>query len=210
MGLLGLQRSEQFSMWSHLSTHSFTKCHTHSIFLHFVCIHVQCFCLSCGEYISLPAYLLRLPSPPVKVKNYHEHRENDSNPHQLGDTFSSPSNFWMPPPVNMNVTCISCIYTIEIQHISPLYTSFPHVNTKWSSKSGECFNLYLCSLWVSLEDSVKKKRNPSSVCSKMNHLHRKRFYTHYTMNKILNVHLTFWLFVILNPSLWFTQKWLKH
>lgn len=133
MGLLGLQRSEVLYMVpSPLHTHSFTKSHTHSIFLHFLCIHVQCTCLSCGEYFFTCISV-------VKVKNYHEHREYDSNPHQLRDTFSRPSiKLLTPPPVNMNVTCILCIYTIEIQHISPLYTLFPHVHTNWSSKSGEC------------------------------------------------------------------------
>lgn len=54
---------------------------------------------------------------------HHQHSEDD---HISMETHFPPSSplikLLPPPPVNMNVTCILCFYTIEIQHISPLYT----------------------------------------------------------------------------------------
>lgn len=113
--------SEQFSRWSHLlSAHSFTK--SHSIFLHFLCIHVQCFCLSCGGCFF--ACISVVNSHHEEVKNDHQHRQDDHHSHQHRHI---SLKLLTPPPVNMNVTCILCIYTIEIQHISPLYTLYPHM-----------------------------------------------------------------------------------
>lgn len=113
-GLLGLQRCFLHDSHATYFSHSFTESHTHSIFLHSLCPHVNCFFfLSRVEYFSTcNSVVTTNKSPLEKVKSYTESQFPSHQP---------PINLLLSlPPINMNVTCILCIDTIEIQHISPL------------------------------------------------------------------------------------------
>lgn len=165
-----------------LSTHTFLHQISHSIFLHLLCIRVQRFCLSSAEYfIACRIY-----------KNLWRGNKLPCHRHV------SLSKLLM---VIMNVTCILCIYMRNTTHIT-LHIAPTHGSTLTGALNqvivahAGCFLeprfeslcvLIISSHWFGEHLCVVKW----TICL------GKAFYIHYTINKILNVHRTIWLAVVL-------------
>lgn len=121
-GLLGPQRS---LFKSRLRTHSFTECHTRTVYFSTYPVYTCTVLLVC-PVVDLFFACVSVWSHCEEVQRCHEQKLGGRPTTHISIATAPPPP--VPPPVNMNVTCISCIYTIEIQHISPLYTLYPLVH----------------------------------------------------------------------------------
>lgn len=96
----------------------------HILFFYISCVYMYSASVRPVVDISLPAHQLSIVLMTRRRMTINTGRRTTA--HVSIDTFPL-IKLLTPPPVNMNVTCILCIYTIEIQHISPRYTLYPHM-----------------------------------------------------------------------------------